>query len=389
MLADCVTGFLKMYGFSGISQPYKMLLIILMVLSLKNYYAAVIYFFFFSIISTSLVAYFFNPYTSSSDSLAMQLRIVMAPILFIYLKKQYEIVPKRIFNIIKVNTVVLLINLLLGLFGFGDTTYEGNLNTVSGIKGFLYDGNALAGSLFAIYVLWINLLPKNKIKISILFLFCGILIGTKVSILSIILYFCGYAFFDVARRKRFSVLLLLVGFVSLLIFILLRTATFQYQIERIKWLFHIFKGNYLSVFLSGRNLDLIDHYKFWQENLSLRELLFGFGFLNFKKIIELDFFDTFFSYGFLFFIGIFIFYFYCFYVNRKNSKLIIFNLLFFFLSITSGHIWFNSQAALFFSLANIIFSKRGKKINETYFASHKHVSFCFKSNLRYFCKADI
>ena len=328
MLVDCVTGLLGMYGIAGISQPYKMLLMFLMVLSLKSYIGAIIYFYFFGIVSLSLVMYFFNSYTNFSNSLAMQLRIIMAPVLFVFLKKQYEKEPRKILNIIKANTIVLIGNLILGLLGFGDSTYKQGEATY-GIKGFFYDGNALSAILFVAYVLWINLRPKSKYKISIVFLFFGILVGTKVSVLSIILYFCAYNFFSVPYRKRFFTMLVLSLLISTLIYVLFQTSFFQYQIARVKWLLTLFKGNYLSVILSGRNLDLIEHYKFYQTNFSTRELLFGFGFLNFTKIIELDFFDTFFSYGLLFFCGIFSFYFYCFLINRKNPKIVCFNLLFF------------------------------------------------------------
>lgn len=388
MLVDCITGLFGMYGIPGISQPYKMLLMFLMVLSLKSYIGAVIYFYFFGIVSVSLVMYFFNSYTNFSNSLAMQLRIIMAPILFIFLKTLYKKDPRKVFNIIKANTIVLIGNLILGLLGFGDSTYKQGEAT-SGIKGFFYDGNALAAILFVTYVLWINLRPSSKYKISIVFLFFGLLVGTKVSVLSIVLYFCAYSFFSVHYRKRFFTIFVLSLSISLLIYILFQTSFFQYQIERIKWLLTLFKGNYLSVILSGRNLDLIKHYKFYQTNFSIRELLFGFGFLNFTKIIELDFFDTFFSYGLLFFCGIFSFYLYCFLINRKNSKIMCFNLLFFCLCVTSGHIWFNSQAALFFSIVNIIFSERGEKLNETYFNAYKHVSFSFESDIRHLCKTDV
>lgn len=388
MLVDCITGLFGMYGIAGISQPYKMFLMLLLVLSLKSHLGAIIYFYFFGIILINLVIYFFNFYTNFSNSLAMQLRIIMTPILFIFLKTQYEKDARKVLNIIKANTIVLIGNLILGLLGFGDSTYKQGEAT-SGIKGFFYDGNALAAILFVTYVLWINLKPKSKYKISIVFLFFGILVGTKVSVLSIVLYFCAYSFFSVPRRKRLFTILILSLTISLLIYILFQTSFFQYQITRVKWLLTLFKGNYLSVVLSGRNLDLIEHYKFWQTNFSIHELLFGYGFLNFTKIIELDFFDTFFSYGLLFFAGIFSFYLYCFFINRKDPKITCFNLLFFCLSVTSGHIWFNSQAALFFSLVNIIFSERGRKINESYFNAHKHVSFSFKSNLRYLCKANL
>ena len=384
---DCLTGLFKMYGLPSVSLPYKVMLICLMVVSLKSYSGGVIYFYYFAIILSSLCLYLFNAYTSIFDSLAMQLRIIMAPIVFIYLKKIYLYNIIKIITLLKVNTMVLVFNLLLGGFGFGDSTYKGQLNL--GVKGFFYDGNALAVTLFVIYVIWLNLLPQKKIKVSITFFVLAVLIATKVSVLSVLFYFCCFCFLDVPMKKRFSVLGVLFIGVFLLSFFLFQMPIFQYHYERIKWLLTIFDGNYLSALLSGRDIDLAKHYSFFQRQFSLTVVLFGYGYLNFMKIIELDAFDTLFCYGVLFFIPTFLFYSHCLFINRRNLKIVMFNVVYFLISITSGHVWYNSQAALFFVIINLIFLNGGGELIEKNFDAFKHVSIKFKTYLRCFCKTNL
>lgn len=118
-------------------------------------------------------------------------------------------------------------------------------------------------------------------------------------------------------------------------------------------------------------------------------MLFGYGYLNFMKIIELDAFDTLFCYGVLFFIPTFLFYSHCLFINRRNLKIVMFNVVYFLISITSGHVWYNSQAALFFVIINLIFLNGGGELIEKNFDAFKHVSIKFKAYLRCFCKTNL
>ena len=119
----------------------------------------------------------------------------------------------------------------------------------------------------------------------------------------------------------------------------------------------LFNGNIISVILSGRDIKLKNHINFFNDNFSFLNFIYGYGFLNHIDIIELDIFDTFFSYGLLFFTAIVSFYLYCLYINRKNRALLFFNMLYLGICISSGHIWFNTMSALFFSLVNLYFKE--------------------------------
>jgi hypothetical protein len=232
--------------------------------------------------------------------------------------------------------------------GFGTTTYK---TQGLGINGFLFDGNANAVMVFCIYVYYF-ITKKGEKKISIFFIFLGILIGTKVSIISNILYMLVI---NITLQKRIKKIIYLI-FMPLLIFLLIYICyinhIFDYHLQRISFLYNRFGDSILKALLSGRSDDLTNHFKYYKENFSLVEMLFGYGFLSNMKIIELDLFDTLFSYGLLISLPILFFYGYTAYINRKNKKLLLFNILYFFISITAGHVWYNTSSALFFGIIN-------------------------------------
>ena len=351
---DCLTGAIKIYGGLSPAVPYRILLIILMTLSVgikiqNSIILQIKYLFYFYLYTISLfciLRYLFNNDTSIYNSLAMILRISLAPIIYIYIQEIYIKKKGKIYieRIIKVNIFVLCINLLLGLIGYGENTYD---DGGFGIKGFFYDGNALGALIFCIFVYFYLTRKKNKL-LTIFFIIIGIIIGTKVSILGIMLYLL---FVNVFGRKKYYTILI-IFLISLSLYVLYINNVFAYHIEKMKLLYTLYKGNILTIILSGRNIDLLKHIKYYNENFNILQFLFGYGYLSNMKIIELDLFDTFFSYGMLFFSSIFIFYIYIIIKNRHNKKIFLFNVIYLLISMTSGHVWYNTSSALFFGIIN-------------------------------------
>lgn len=360
---DCVSGFFAMHGLPSLSVPYKMFLILLMTLNIKFYKGILFYTYIFALIFVCLCHYLFLPNTDLGTSLAMLLRIIMAPFLFLYISHSYDSRDPKLFNICKINLFVMIGNLLLGVLGLGTKTY-GYSDDAFGFKGFIIDGNSLAVTIFVLYVFFLLEYPQKKVKFTVLFLVMGILVCTKVSILAIILFGFYYYLRTTPTRKKIPVFIFLGAIATAGVIFILNSDFFAFQIWRIKHLMKLYNGNYLSVILSGRDVKLLDHYDFFNKNFSLSNLLFGYGFLNVLDIIELDLFDTFFSYGLLFFIAVVSFYIFCFYKNRRNKEVTFFNLLYLAICMTSGHIWFNTMSALFFSIINFYFS--GDRKNEKY-----------------------
>lgn len=308
-----------------------------------------------------LLYYLFKYDTSFSDSLSMIMRIIFAPIIYIHIKETYYNISTTdsyyyIEKLVKINLVVFCINQMFGLIGFGKNTYTVD---APGIKGFLFDGNAAAVMIFCIYVYYF-ITSKYKRMVSFFFVFLGILLGTKVSILSIVLYMILSKIILLKRLKK----LIYLFFMPLLIFILFYIGyinhIFDYHLERISRLYSMFGKNMVAALLSGRNIDLANRFKYYKENISIRQIFFGYGYLSNMKIIEIDLFDTLFSYGLLIFLPILYFYGYTAYINRKNKKILLFNILYFVISITSGHVWFNTSSALFYGIINTQLARKNK-----------------------------
>lgn len=356
VIVDCLTGIAKIRGIPSPAVPYRMFLMILMTLSIgmksqQNIKSQVNFLFLLYLYTVILFCsfnYLFGYNVVFTDSVSMLLRIILAPIMYLYIKETYSTCydgKKYIENIINVNLLVFCINMILGLIGFGVNTYTDRGGV--GIKGFIHDGNAFSGVIFCMFVYYFATREKKK-KIILFFIIIGLLLGTKVSSLSILLYLI---FFNIVNKRKRDILII-IFFISLFFYILYINGVFDYQIERIQWLYTLFEGNMVSVILSGRNIDLVHHYMYYMENFSLQQFLFGYGYLSNMKIIELDFFDTLFSYGILFLIPILSFYIYIIIKNRHNKMLYIFNIIYFLISLTSGHIWYNTSSALFFGIIN-------------------------------------
>jgi hypothetical protein len=357
---DWLTGINKIYGGPSPAVPYKFILMFLMTLSigmksqqrLDSQFKFIIIIYFYTIIFFCLLVYFFNSYSSLYESLSMLLRIIYAPLVYIYFrinrsKNNFSLF--QIEKIVKINFFCICLNEVFGLLGYGVDTYN---DSKYGIKGFIFDGNALAAEVYCIYVYFYLKCDKKKGRYILLFLFLGILIGTKVSILSIILY---TIISSICMNKKFFLKYTVIFpfFVIIILYIGYINHFFDAFIERINIFYDFFGGNVISVVLSGRNIFLLDHFGFYRDNFSIKQFFFGYGNLSGGHIIEIDPFDTLFSYGVSIFLPILLYYFYVCYKNRRNKGLLVFNLLYLLISFTSGHVWFNTSSALFFAIVNI------------------------------------
>ena len=160
-------------------------------------------------------------------------------------------------------------------------------------------------------------------------------------------------------KKKYKVAIVILFLVVILIFcyLVFFTDTFSYHVEKFKRMYALFDGKIIDVLLSGRSVDLKNHLLFYKKNFSITQLLFGYGYRNNTKIIELDFFDTLLSYGIFTFLPIWGLYIYIWLRNRKNKFICFFNFMYFMFAITVGHVWYNTSAALFFVIINLYYGE--------------------------------
>lgn len=357
---DCLTGLSKILGFPSPAIPYKFLMMLLMVISIKSFYVILLPILLIIIVIFGLGYYSVLPYSSVTDSLSMMMRIIFYPFMYSYFYTSYrnKIYSKELIKeIICFNFYTVLINQFLGIIGIGVKTYsDGGF----GIKGLFFDGNAFSVAIFCMFVYYYAL-EKSKKKSFLLFCI-SVMIGTKTAILSIIFYFFVMKYHTAKKIKKNLVLLCFLLILSIVLYCIFYTDLFSYHVEKIKRLYNLFKGNILAVITSGRTIDLEHHFKFYNDNFTYPKFFLGQGYLKSYKIIELDLFDTFFSYGFILTLIITSFYSLILYMNIKSFAHFVFNVLFFLISITAGHVWFNTTACLFFCLINIYQSENEKNL---------------------------
>jgi hypothetical protein len=253
------------------------------------------------------------------------------------------------------------------------TYYEGSF----GSKGLFSSGNSLSiyfGSM-SLIGLYIFFLSRRRLDffLSGLLMISALFVGTKTSILFIVFYILLLLY----RISFFykSLLLLLVAslFFNDVFFLFFDVIILRFENS----------GSISSFLASSRDVFVVDALSnFYIEGIYILRLFFGFGiYMSFRTVsddislydtLENDFFDIFFSYGF---VGIFLFLiFYFFHVFRaiysKNFEpLLIFSSLF-LISGLIGHVLFDAMAVIPFVLSAALTTiKLRKPLEKNYFHS--------------------
>lgn len=278
--------------------------------------------------------------------------------------------------LIFVNTGFSLGLIIPYLLKIGNHTYS---NSAAGYKGFYFATNDISYSFIMLVTLLIfqlidNYTEQRTKSQNILWvslgadMFCLFIIGTK-SGLAYILLMSLYLFFEIGVRNRYiSYQLKFLTISSTLIFILLiLLGGYKIIIEqlsgvitRITYFYYLYDGNLLKVLSSSRTIFLanaVDRFLAFPNNHWI--LFFGFGVINRMLLfsrdgyIEMDFFDTIFSYGV---IGTVVFSYtlksvYSL-VKGHSSRLISRNTIPFIVSLFyaffSGHVFYSGMSAMMF-----------------------------------------
>lgn len=278
------------------------------------------------------------------------------------MKLNTEIGFRHTVSIFRLNSVVLIINIILGLMGFGFSSYGNGDDYAIGTRGFFYAINELSGVflvLFGFLLFCAKLSYSNK-KYLFLFAFlmmCVVSFSTKTAMGGLLFIFVYLQFAYENKKNVFKMLLVILVLLPLIIYIGYRMALDSGLWDR--WMYFYDKSdNWYSFLLSGRD-------SYWEENMSSKFYkanwfgkLFGLGaFLT----VEMDPFDALLNFGIIGVLVVYSFWGYmiiCAFKRRKTNILAKFvcfvDLLIVSFSLFAGHLMFSGLLGPFVPLLNAL-----------------------------------
>lgn len=366
LIVDSMTGILMHTFGISLSIPYKLFLICLISFATFAFCTNFVISISLSILWICFSCLFFAVENYKQMALAMQnyMKFFANFIFYFYFinLSKYDRFDKQIYKLLFINTAVFFSNILLGIFGFGYSTYGYGI----GIKGFFYAGNEIFLILLSTTVFF--LLCKRK-YIPLLYLISvvtSILIGTKTAMLALLLIISFDFYFHLSKIKKILFLALLPVLIIIFIFVFHNFLMHIRVVESALYNFDKVKnnsGSILNALMSGRIVFLKNNIHRWEEKLNILNFAFGgYNYFN-NKNIEIDFFDALFLNG-----GIVTFVvlgFYIFFIMKaivkKRALLIVFNITILSISFLAGHIWANLTGGLFFIIVNVYGYKKTLK----------------------------
>ena len=277
------------------------------------------------------------------------------------LKDEYRVSKMTLFTVLFTYLILILIPNVLGL-GF-----ESYKITKSGSLGFFNAANEISGIISLLTPVMFIILKELKNKIikvvfAVIYLAVILTIGTKTPLLTLFLTigfsYLYYIIYCIKKKTYKNVAItgsiIVVAFASLL---LIMPKTNFYKNIKVH-LDYLEVDNILDVF---KEKELVDHFIFSQRltflekksynytNSSTYEKLFGIGYtenMEKTKLIEMDYFDIFYSHGLIGFLLLTGIYFYVLYkviisiksLNYENYMIRLSTFLILILSLFTGHI---------------------------------------------------
>ncbi|WP_162555975.1 O-antigen ligase family protein [Reichenbachiella versicolor] len=385
LLVDAANGFFLHKGVTtGAAEIFKLLLFLLLFLRVIELgkvealciFAAIVFAFVHSMMGffvTSNLSYL-------KEEMVFASKVIFIPLSYVYFKKLVEREGDnfigKVKTIIKTNFVVLIINLLLGVLGFGYAQYGGTIGSV----GFFFSGNEVSGVQLILsgFILFFSIKKKKTyLLVSFLVLILAMVKATKVAILGTVILIL-YLYFLHSRKKSNNIFIFKYGLILLVVspmlFFLVKVGIEQSGL--INRLIHFYSNKDLLTFImSGRNIYAKIGLDLYMNTFSFLEMMFGIGmgrlseifsvpFYGLRNTVEIDFFDFLLYYGL---IGVLINFGFWAYLTiksyvgyRKHADYgaVVFatNLLLVFASFTGGHIMYSGMLGVFIGLSNSLIS---------------------------------
>lgn len=281
----------------------------------------------------------------------------------------------QIINVFKVNTIVFVVSIIAGPFGYGTSSYIEGL----GYKGYFYALNEISGVgivllLFPLYLCYV-LSKGNYIKyiaLSIVFLCVAILIGSKLMLLSTV--------FGIVRIPRTSQIKQNVksrsnAFTKLcLMLVAVAVGIAGYHLLKEngiinRWNYFYELGGIEQIIFSGRTEFWIDMKRSFFDSEWIVFLL-GMGS---QLTVEMDQFDILLNFGIIGCIAVYSFWIYLLWKAYTKSKthqlariVFLIDVLLFLASFVAGHIVFSGLLGPFLALLNALVLVPDKLFLRTY-----------------------
>lgn len=377
VLIDLINGFFVNKGYHlPIAQVYKLILIGLLLFRLffREYISKRVL---FILIYTVFFAFYYlisAGVERLSDSIIHLTKLGFIIITYAYfsygIKNNQSFFFRKILFFAKISFFFFSISLILGLFGFGFSSYS---ESTVGNKSFFNGANDLGVALvtiFSFFVFYISSINYKKIiKYSFfaLIVFLSITVSTKMVMLGTILSLITlpYIIKNInSRYKKNKV----KNFVLFIFFSIVGLSLFGYVISKTE-IFTRIQGFYQMhdlafVIFSGR----IGYLEREIGNFFNSNFLIQFFGLGGDRTIELDFFDVLFNYGYFGLFWVYSFYCSLFQIALRKSKnhiypfapyVVYINVLLTFVSLLSGHVLFSAMGGIFISLVNSLSFYKG------------------------------
>lgn len=282
--------------------------------------------------------------------------------------KSENISEKKIHTIFYLNSIVLLLNIYVGLLGIGYYAYENNL----GCKGFIYAHNEMSGMqaiLFGVsyYFIYDRYASKKMLLLLVncFLLVAALLVATKAGILLVLLCLILvpwvhmkngilYSFLRMSKKKLI-ILFSIICLISYYGYVLL-----DYSGAIGRWTF-FFDKNGVNAIYSSRDIFWEEEKTEWEEgNLGVK--LFGMGG---SRTVEMDQADTLLNYGIVGIIIVYSFYFLLTVKAFRKRKInpyayFVFGMDVFILAAScfAGHLLFSGLMGIPFALMNALIYKK-------------------------------
>ena len=343
------------------------------------------------IIGIYFICYGIGMYLFKNEFLLVEVknlfRTFYYPILLVtlfYLKEDIKISKMTMFTILFLYLIFLFVPTLFGL------GYKSYLETKTGTLGFFNSANEISGILSILTPFMLIIFYESKrivpiIILSIMYLVVILMIGTKTPLISLVItigFSLMYLWIRSIKEKKWkqmglSILVVCIGIASLIVVI--PKTNFYKNIEthleylEIEHVTDVLKDEHLiDHFIFSSRLNFLKNKSFIYYNAPMYEKLFGIGYVNEDeetKLIEMDFFDIYYSHGL---IGAFIFFTILLFISydvlkgckiRKYNELMNFTALFLvvFLSFFTGHIITAPAVSLLSIIILLSLANREKK----------------------------